>query len=100
MPPLYTWVEPHPPGTAMAPARGDDVGTTWLGVADDDVLGFPEQAVAMSATRTARGSCRPAGTCRRETGLRPAFAAPGATLKAVSYLDAGCFNDGAGFPVS
>src|SRR3989442_477243 len=43
--------------------------TTWLGVADDDVLGFPEQAVAMSATTTARGSCRPAGICRRETGL-------------------------------
>jgi len=33
-------------------------------------------------------------------GLRPALAAPGATLNAVAYLDAGCFSEGAGFPVS
>jgi len=32
--------------------------------------------------------------------LRPGLAATGASHNAVSYLDAGCFNDGAGFPVN
>jgi len=89
----------------MAPARGDDVGTTalgtaWLWVAVDDVAIVPEQAVAMSATITASGSRRPAADMPSGNWLRPALAAPGATLNAASYLDAGCFNDGAGFPVS
>src|SRR4029077_13735839 len=37
---------------------------------------------------------------RDDCGLRTALDAPGATLSPVSYVDAACVSDGAGFPVS
>jgi hypothetical protein len=49
MPPLYTGVDPQPPGTTFAPWIGEAGADGEGGAGDDDAIGPPEQAARIRA---------------------------------------------------